>query len=280
MIEQAAVQRLYSKANLIQQEYKLNKGDWQETFFQQLAKNFGFKVNAEAFITLAKSLPLRIVRKNSNELLQIEALLFGAAGFLELKKGDSYYISLQKEFNYLASKYDLNAKKMHKAQWKFLRLRPANFPTLRLAQLSGILFQSTTLFNRIIETDDLKSIRKIFTVPPSPYWYTHYSFGKESKRDHGLIGEESVDNILINTVVPVLAAYAQEKGDETFFNRALEFLQQIKGESNSIIKMWQSLNVKAVNAFDSQGLIEQKNSNCKKRNCLNCTVGNYLLKPV
>ena len=279
MIEQAAVQRLYSKASGIQQLYKSNTGDWEETFFQVLAKNFGFKVNAAAFVTLSKLLPLKIIRKNSSELLKVEALLFGVAGFLEQKKGDLYFLTLQKEFRYLAHKFDLEDCKMNKAQWKFLRLRPANFPTIRLAQLAGILFTSVAIFEKIVEESDISKIRKIFSTIPSAYWLTHYSFSKESKKNHGKLGEESIDNIMINSVVPTLVAYAQEKGDEAYFNRAMEFLEHVHPESNSIIQAWKSLGIIASNAFDSQGLIEQMNLNCKKRNCLNCAVGNFLLKP-
>lgn len=279
MIEQAAVQRLYSKAMVVQQMYKANTGDWEETFFQVLARNFGFKVNAEAFLSLAKSIPLKTIRKISNDRFKVEALLFGGAGFLESRGGDDYYLHLQKEFNHLARKFDLGNNTMNKAQWKFLRLRPANFPTLRLAQLAGILHESISIFERVIDSTDINAVRKIFDSLPSTYWLTHYSFGKTSKKDHGKVGDDSVDNIIINSVVPTLAAYAIEKDDDRCFNRAQQFLERIKPEMNSIIRVWQNLGVSVTSAFDSQGLIEQMNSNCMRRNCLNCSVGNYLLKP-
>jgi hypothetical protein len=279
MIEQATIQRLNAKAEAVQKIYQLSKGDWEETFYQVLAKNFGFKVNADAFLNLSRALSLKTLRKSVNDLHKTEALLFGMAGFLDQKKGDEYYLTLKKEFDFQSHKFSLAEFKMNKAQWKFLRLRPANFPTLRLAQLSGILSNSTPLIEKIIATADLKQTRKLFSYPPSGYWHSHYSFGKESKKFHGNLGDESLDNILINSVVPTLAAYATEKGEEVYFNRALEFLQQLKPESNSITRAWQVLNIKASNAFDSQGLIEQMNSFCKKRNCLNCSVGASLLRP-
>ena len=278
MIEQAAIQRLRTKATIIQQQYKDNKGDWEETFYQVLAKNFGFKINAEPFGALAKAVPLRVIRKNS-DIQKTEALLFGMAGFLDVKKGDNYFLTLQKEFDFLVHKFNLTDRKMNKAQWKFLRLRPANFPTLRMAQLACVLSNTMPLFEKILNEQELPGIKKIFSIQASPYWQVHYSFGKESNKGYGNLGEESIDNILINSVVPMMAAYAQERNEGMFFERTLEFLQKIKPESNTILRSWQSLGVKATNAFDSQGFIEQMNEGCKKRNCLNCSVGNYLLKP-
>ena len=279
MIEQVAIQRLKSKATIVQQLYRDSKGDWEETFYRVLAKNFGFKVNADAFVTLSRSVPLKILRKNSTNLNQVEALLLGMAGFLELKKGDQYYLALQKEFIFLSRKFDLEKYKMSKAQWKFLRLRPANFPTIRIAQLASVLCNTMPLFEKIVQDSNLGSVRKMFSISTSSYWHSHYSFGKESKKLHGSLGDESIDNILINSVIPTLAAYAHERAEEEYFDRALDFLQRVKPESNSIIKSWSSLGVQAKSAFDTQGLIGQMNEFCKKRNCLNCSVGNYLLKP-
>lgn len=280
MIEQAAVQRLQMKSSFIRELYAQNNGDWEETFYQVLAKNFGFKVNAEPFLSLAKALPVRSIRKNSNSQLKTEALLFGMAGFLDAPKGDEYYLSLKKEFEFLVHKYELAENKLHKAQWRFLRLRPANFPTIRLAELAALLNRSTQMFADVLSSEDAASLRKMFSVEPSSYWVDHYSFGKKSKSAHGSLGEESIENILINTVAPMLAAFAYEKGDEIFFERALSLLQQLKPESNAITRAWNALGLKAKSAFDSQGLIEQMNSFCKKRNCLNCSVGASLLKPV
>jgi Protein of unknown function (DUF2851) len=279
MIEQAAVQRLNAKAGIVRQLLTQNKGDWEETFYQVLAKNFGFKVNADPLFGLAKALPVKTIRKNSGDQLRVEALLFGVAGFLDESMNDEYHQSLKKEFEFLAHKFGLTGEKLHKAQWKFLRLRPANFPTLRIAQLAALFNTSTQLFADVIERGDIASLRKMFSVEPSSYWTAHYAFGKKSVWAHGRLGDESVDNILINSIVPTLAAYAEEKGEERFFDRALHILEQIKPESNAITRAWEELGTKATNAFDSQGLIEQMNSFCKRRNCLNCAVGTALLKP-
>lgn len=280
MVEQAAVQRLQTKAAIVREMYAQTNGDWEETFYQVLAKNFGFKVNADAFLSLAKALPVKTIRKNSDSRLKTEALLFGMAGFLDQPKGDEYCLSLKREFDFLANKHSLVENKLNKAQWRFLRLRPANFPTIRLAQLAALLNQSTQMFADVLANESAASLRKMFSIEPSPYWTEHYSFAKKSKSVHGSLGDESIENILINSIAATLAAYATEKADEMFFERALNLLQQLKPESNSIIKAWNALGLKATNAFDSQGLIEQMNSFCKKRNCLNCAVGASILKPV
>lgn len=279
MLEQASISRLHAKATLIRKTYKQTAGDWEETFYRTLAKNFGFKVNAEPFEHLATALPLKVIRKNSDSILKIEAMLFGMAGFLEASKGDDYQHQLKQEFKFIEHKFSLQQQRLDEAQWRFLRLRPANFPTLRLAQLAQVLFQSTQLFAAIVVADDFVTLRNKFSLSVSPYWHTHYAFGKSSKKAQHSIGDESVDNILINSVIPTLAAYATETGEEKYFDRALTFLQKLKPENNTITRTWLSLGLKATHAFDSQGMIEQMNTLCKKRNCLHCTVGAALIKP-
>lgn len=279
MLEQAAVARLQAKAALIRKTHQQTLGDWEETFYRVLAKAFGFKVNSEAFEQLAIALPIKLIRKNSDSLLKTEALLFGMAGFLDSAKGDGYYQSLKHEFEFLQHKFSLASYKLIKAQWRFLRLRPANFPTIRIAQLAQVLHKSTQLFSEILSLDDIQLLRKKFTADVSAYWHEHYSFAKASTKPHGSLGDDSLDNILINSVTPTLAAYAIETGEEKYFNHALTLLQKIKPESNSIIRAWNDLGLKAANAFDTQGMIEQMNSFCKKRQCLNCAVGAAILKP-
>ena len=280
MIEQAAHQRLYAKAKTISELYSSLKGDWEETFYQVLAKNFGFKVNAEAFHSLSMVLPLKILRKASGDLLKTEAMLFGVAGLLEEKNTNEYQQALAKEFKYLNHKFELTEMKMHKAQWKFLRPRPANFPTLRLAQFAALLSRSQKMFNQVIELNDVNTLKNFFAIKLSSYWQTHYAFNKPSKSGTHNLGEGSIENIVINSVVPALVAYSVEKDDAEYFHRAVNILQALKPESNSITKQWQSLGLKLTNAFDAQGLIEQMNSFCKRRNCLNCSVGAAILKPI
>lgn len=280
MVEQAAVSRVQNKAKAVREIHTQTQDDWEETFYRTLAKNFGFKVNSEVFGHLANALPLKTIRKNSGSQTKIEALLFGMAGFLEATKGDEYYQSLKKEFEFLEHKFSLGSDKLAKAQWRFLRLRPANFPTVRLAQLAALLDRSTQWFADILQYEDPTVPREKFSVQVSPYWQSHYNFGKASKAVHGNMGEESVDNILINSVIPTLAAYATETGEEKYFDRALHILQKLRPEDNSIVRAWAALGLEASSAFDSQGLIEQMNSFCKRHNCLNCAVGAAILKPV
>lgn len=280
MLEQAVINRMQAKAASIRKTHQQTRGDWEETFYRTLSKNFGFKVNSEVFEQLSVALPIKFIRKSSDSVFKTEALLFGMAGFLQVSKGDDYYQSLKKEFSFLEHKFSLEGNKLNQAQWRFLRLRPANFPTIRMAQLAQLLHRSTQLFSEVLELEDVSVLRKKFSVEVSAYWQTHYSFGKESQKAHGSIGEDSLENILINSVIPTLAAYAIETGEEKFFERGLALLQKLKPEGNAITRAWFDLGLKAINAFDSQGMVEQMNSFCKKRNCLNCSVGTAILNPV
>ncbi len=278
MLDKALMQRLETKAIQVEELLKMNKGDWEETTYQLLAKNFGFKVNADPFFQLAKSLPYKIILKQS-ALLPVEALLFGQAGMLETKTKDEYITSLFQEYHLLAQKYSLKESKLNPSQWRFLRLRPANFPTVRMAQFAYLLFSSKNIFSRLISADSYASMQKILSAKQSAYWDTHYRFGKKAKGMVPDLGESSVQNILINTVAPLLVAYGKQKDEQMFIDRAVELLQQLPAEQNKITRTWGSLGLKVKTAFDSQSLIELYNNFCQKRQCLNCAVGISILKP-
>jgi Protein of unknown function (DUF2851) len=279
MLDQALMQRLETKSEIVHQLLKSNNDDWEETAYQLLLKNFGFKINAEPFLQLAKSLPYRLIQKHSSNLPQIEALLFGQAGMLEAKTKDEYISLLYREYEFLSKKYSLHDSRLNPAQWKFLRLRPANFPTLRIAQLASILYSQKNLLSKLIELDSYDQLTKIFATPPSGYWQSHYHFAKKSKGEVPALGESSKQNLLINSVVPLLVAYSKAKDDPRLMERAIEILQHIPAEVNKITNVWAALGVSVKSAFDSQALIEQYNNLCQKRQCLNCAVGASLLKP-
>ncbi len=279
MLDKALLQRLESKSGLIYQLVKSNHGDWEETTYQLLAKNFGFKINSDPFFQLAKSLSYKLIQKHSSSLQQIEALLFGQAGMLETKTKDEYLSSLYTEYAFLSKKYSLSESRLNPSQWKFLRLRPANFPTLRLAQLASFLFTRKNLFSNIIEADSYSKLIDIFSTTTSNYWQTHYHFAKKAKGKVNVLGESSKQNILINSIVPLLAAYSKMRDEYRFMERAIEILQQVPAEKNRITKIWTELGISVKTAFDSQALIEQYNNGCQKRQCLNCVVGASLLKP-
>jgi Protein of unknown function (DUF2851) len=279
MLDQALMQRLEAKAEIVHQLLKSNNGDWEETTYQLLLKNFGFKINSEPFLQLAKSLPYKVIQKHSANLPQMEALLFGQAGMLETKTKDEYISLLYREYEFLSKKYSLYESRINPAQWKFLRLRPANFPTLRIAQLSSILYAKKNLLSSFIEADSYEQLMNFFSASPSAYWQTHYHFAKKSKALVPDLGESSKQNLLINTIVPLLVAYSKAKDDARLMERAVEILQHIPAEVNKITKVWATLGVSVKSAFDSQALIEQYNNLCQKRQCLNCAVGASLLKP-
>ncbi|HCW05771.1 MAG TPA: DUF2851 domain-containing protein [Cytophagales bacterium] len=279
MLDKALMQRLEIKANNINELLKINLRDWDETTYQLLARNFGFKINADPFFQLSKTLPYKIIQKQ-NSLLQVEALLFGQAGILETKTKDEYISLLHREYHLLAQKYSLNNSRLNAAQWRFLRLRPSNFPTLRLSQLAAIVFASKNIFSKLIEVEIYESLKKIFEVDQSDYWKTHYRFGPKAKGAVPKIGESSIENIVINTVVPLLVAYGKDKDEQRYIDKAVDLLQQIPAEANKITRTWNELGLSIKNAFDSQALIELHNNFCQKRQCLNCNIGVSILKPL
>jgi hypothetical protein len=278
MIDKALVQRLENKAKLVVDLLTHNNGDWEETCYQLLARNFGFKVNAEPFFQLAKLIPYKTILKQPS-LLKIEALVFGQAGMLQTKTKDEYITALFTAYQALAQKYNLRLTQMPPSQWRFLRLRPANFPTVRLAQFAAMLFETKNIFSQLIVEGHYISALQILSAAQSEYWNTHYRFGKKAKGIVPDIGEASVQNIIINTVAPLMVAYGRQKDEQRFVDKAIHILQQLPGEQNKITRLWRDLGLKAENAADSQGLIELYNNFCQRRQCLNCTVGNSILKP-
>ncbi len=279
MLDKSLMSRLETKAQLVLDVLQRTNNDWEEVCYQLLCKNFGFKVNADPFSQLAQSLPYKTLLKHANKLLHIESMLFGQAGFLENKDGDAYYNLLHREYSLLSQKYQLTGKRLNRSQWKFLRLRPANFPTIRLAQLATLLYQQKNIFSKIIAADSIGVIRKILGIQQSAYWLSHYQFGKQSKEQVSSFGEMSEDNVIVNTIVPILVAYSKSKDDQLYMDRAIDILQHIKTEDNSITRKWLGAGLKCKSAFDSQGLLELNNNFCVRRRCLECTIGASLINP-
>ena len=275
-----AVERLHIKTEHILAVLRENGNDWEETFYRILARYFGFRVNTEPFEMLASALPFRIIRKHSDNRFQIEALLFGTAGLLDegLFPGavsDQYYIDLCREFRILSAKYSI--KPIHGWLWKFSRLRPSNFPTIRISQLAGMLSVAGGLFSRSSEAQSAEALRLLFEVEASEYWTNHFVFGKRSRPYKKTAGDQSTDIFLIDAVIPVLFVFERYKGNSAFSEKALRFLEEIPAEDNSIIREWQSAGVEADSAFVSQGLIQLRNNYCRSRRCLECRIGNRLI---
>lgn len=269
------IARLQRRASVIMGELEQNKHFWEEAFYIHLAHSFGFKVNSLPFELLAKSLPLNVLAKHKNNLNQTEALLFGQAGFLEKNTDDSYYQTLKKEYQYLKHKYQLKSIDNH--LWKWLRLRPLNEPTIRIAQFAALINHSTSLFSKVIEAKTIEELTKYFKVQASAFWDTHYSFETISKPAAKKLSDESVYLLLVNSVIPFIFVYGKLKSENHCCDRAVEFMEQLKPEKNSMINTWVELGIKPVNAFESQALLELRNEFCNKRECLNCSIGTRLI---
>jgi hypothetical protein len=279
MLDKALMQRLETKATMVFTSLKKNNNDWEETSYQLLCRNFGFKVNADPFEQLAAALPYKVIMKHADKLIQIEALLFGQAGFLEDNCLDDYFQVLKREYALLGKKFGLTESRLNKSQWKFLRLRPANFPSMRLAQLAGVLFRRKNIFSRIRDAASYPELLSIFSVSQSEYWRHHYQFGKPVKEEIAPLGAMSISNILINTAVPLMVAYGKTRDEQHFVDHAVDILQHVPPEDNAIIKNWNALGFKSRSAGDSQGLIELHNNFCLKRRCLDCSIGFTILQP-
>lgn len=270
------MERFEQKATLLNERLKRYQGNWEDAFFITLARNFGFGLNGDAFETWAHRLPFRAVDKHRNDLFQIEAIFFGQAGMLEDSDGDGYYLRLKKEYTYLQHKFELIP--MDASLWRFLRLRPANFPHIRIAQLACLYHRAYGLLSRIMETETLQGVRDILKGGTSEYWLTHYTFGGSSPSRPKTLSNTSLDLLIINTVVTFLYAYGLHKGNRVLCARAGSFLEELKAENNYITRMWEQCGMKASNAADSQALIQLKKEYCDKKKCLYCRIGYEYLK--
>ncbi|MBW4890717.1 DUF2851 family protein [Mucilaginibacter sp. HMF5004] len=271
------VERLQKRSIAVLKTLDNNRGDWEETFYQYLAANFGFKTNALPFELLARSLPQLILAKHKNNPLQIEALIFGQAGFLEGELVDDYPLSLQKEYQFLQKKYKLIPIDRH--LWKFLRMRPSNFPTIRLAQFAALINRSNHLFSKVLDITDAKKLRELFVdIEVNPYWENHYQFDKEAKPGSKNLGKSSVDVLILNSLVVILFAYGNSLQLERYVDRSLQLLEAIPAEQNNIITDFVNMGLKAKTAYETQALLELRNFYCNHKKCLQCGVGNKILK--
>lgn len=270
------IERFEQKAALLAERLKRCQNNWEDAFFITLARNFGFGLNGDAFETWANHIPLRAVDKHRNDLFQIEAIFFGQAGLLADSINDNYYLRLKKEYTYLQHKFELTP--MDASLWRFLRLRPNNFPHIRIAQLTCLYHRAYGLLSRLMETETLQSVREILKEGTSEYWLTHYTFDGTSPSRPKTLSNTSLDLLIINTVVTFLYAYGLHKGNEELCTRASLFLEELKAENNYITRMWDQCGMKAANAADSQALIQLKKEYCDKKKCLYCRIGYEYLK--
>jgi hypothetical protein len=273
-------ERLKEKSDSILKIYSETGNDWEETFYRVLSRYFGFRVNTNPFEMLATALPFRIIRKHADNRFQIEALLFGSAGLLDEAMfreaiNDSYYKDLIREYRILSAKYSLQP--VHGWLWKFSRLRPANFPTIRISQLAAMLSVTGGLFSKVIETEKLEELKKVFEVSASEYWDDHFVFGKESRPIVKKTGEQAADILLINAVIPVMFSYGISRDYREMCERALNLLDSVEAERNIIIDEWKKAGICAGSALYSQALIQLRNDYCRKRRCLECRIGSKII---
>lgn len=269
------VERLEGKALFILNKLELNKNNWEETFYQLIGRTFGQKVNAIPFELLTKALPFGYVSKHKDNLLQLEALFYGTAGLLENVINDTYYNRLQLEFKFLKQKFDIKPIDGH--LWKFLRLRPANFPTLRIAQFAQLIHKTEHLFSKLIQAETLNELIALFDITTSSYWENHYQFGKVSLTQQKKLGNSAIESLLINTVIPLLFVYGKHRNEEKYSERALLLAEKIKPEKNSTISAWQSLNLCPKTAGQTQALLQLTENYCRPKKCLQCAIGNKII---
>lgn len=273
-LERLYFERLEQKSKAIEDLLKASKNNWEAVLFILLTKNFGLKVNADAFFSLAKSIDFSVIRKSQPKLLALEALLFGQAGLLEKNIEDSYYLKLKNEYAFLKQKFQLSNDYVTPLQ--FFRLRPSNFPTIRLSQLANLYHKESNLFSKILSSSTLEDFYTLFEVAASVYWKTHYTFNNTSKVRDKVLTKSFADLLLINTIIPVKFCYAKQKG-ENDNQQIIDIIRAIKPEKNTIVNGFNNLKNVTNSALESQAFVQLKTEYCNKHQCLKCAIGNSLL---
>ena len=268
-------ERLIAKSGKIFSILHETNFHWEETFWWLIAASFGLSVNSDFFQEIAKTLPVSILAKHKSNLLQIEALLFGQAGLLNSEFTEKYPAMLQKEYRFYQKKYKL---KSPAGKLFFLRMRPANFPTIRLAQLSALIYESEHLFSKVKNASLVKEVKQMLNVMANDYWHYHYIFDHEINYKEKRLGAQMNNNIIINTIIPVLFAYGKQHNEQVYKDKAIRWLDELISEKNTITKGFERLGFVNKSALDSQSFIQLKNEYCNKKRCLQCAIGNTLLK--
>ena len=279
-------ERLEQKTEAIIRRVKRMNGSWENAYFLTLARNYGFGINGDTFEEWATHIPFSAIAHHRDKLFQIEAVFMGQAGLLDINAiperyqqealNEGYYAKLRNEYLYLAHKFSLCP--MDYKRWKFLRLRPQNFPHIRLSQLANLYYERKTGLSQLVECKDLFSLQSLLSTKVTPYWETHYTFGSISDLNEKNLSPFSMNLLMINTCIPILFAYGRHSAKEALCNRAFDFLEQLKAENNYIIRLWKECGLTVKNAGDSQALIQLKKEYCDKKECLRCRIGYEYLK--
>ena len=281
-------ERLEQKTEAIRHRAEQCNGSWEDAYFVTLARNYGFGINGDAFEQWALNVPLGAVGKHRDDLFQIEAIFMGQAGLLDEQSiphryladahREGYFDKLSSEYRYLAHKFSM--KPMDFAAWRFLRLRPQNFPHIRISQLANLYYERRAGLSALLECETVEQLRTLLQTHVTPYWETHYTFGSESPKSTKKLSVSSADLLLINTAIPVLFAVGRHRQKEEYCDRAFDFLEQLKAEQNHIIRMWRECGLDVQSAGDSQALIQLKKEYCDRKDCLRCRFGYEYLKRV
>ena len=279
-------ERLEQKTEAIRHRAELCGGSWEDAYFMTLARNYGFGINGEVFEQWTRNIPLQAIAHHRDDLFQIEAIFMGQAGLLELEAvpdyyqqtalNEGYFAKLRNEYLYLAHKFSM--KPMDYKFWRFLRLRPQNFPHIRISQLANLYYQRKAGLSQLMECETIEQLKTILSSHVTPYWETHYTFGSTSNKNEKHLSYGSINLLMINTAIPMLFAIGRHRGKEVLCDRAFDFLEQLKAENNHIIRMWQQVGLEVKTAGDSQALIQLKKEYCDKKDCLRCRFGYEYLK--
>ncbi|HMQ47927.1 MAG TPA: DUF2851 family protein [Saprospiraceae bacterium] len=274
-LERMGIERLEQKSSSLEATLETLNGNWEALLYQSLFRSLGAAINADAFEQLARHCPLNLLAKHRHSLFQMEALLFGQAGFLDGNFQDNYPQQLQKEYNFLKQKYQLQA--MPEAAWHFMRLRPAGFPIIRIAEMAMLLSQTNHLFSKIMAAKNIQELENLFEVRLSNYWVHHYALDKTAAKKQKRLGKSAVHGMIINAVVPIIFLYGKRMGEHLIKEKALGLLEQLPPEDNHIIRKWQALGQAPETAFQSQALLHLKKAYCSEKRCLECAIGNRVL---
>lgn len=270
------VERIERKSGDVERILKESKGSWEQACYWLTAHYFGGKTNAFAFELLAKVTPMRIVAKIKDNPFRVEALYMGQAGLLDGDFNDEYPKKLQREYKYLSAAYQLTPMEGH--LWKFFRVRPSSFPTLRISQFSDLMSKSSNLFSKMLDAEDAGTVSKLFVVQASEYWQSHYNFDKETERSSKSLGKSLINTIIINAWIPLLYEYGVAHGAEMYKERAFNLLQQLPPEDNRITRLWESAGIKIGNAAESQSVIQRYTEYCSRKKCLDCQLAFRIMK--
>lgn len=272
--ERLYFERLEEKSRVIQALLEKSKNNWEAVLFGMLAKNFGLNINGEAFLSMSQSFDFSVIRKLQSNQLELEALFLGQIGLLDENFEDAYFQSLVKQYHYLKTKFQLNNKSVLSAQ--FFKLRPLNFPTIRLSQLASLYAKHQNLFSKLISSQSLEELYKIFNVSVSDYWQTHYNFKTVSKQSKKVLTKAFINLLIINTIVPIKFAYAKSQG-KVVSEEILQLMNELPAEKNRIVSKFEEIKKGQYAAHQSQAFIQLKKAYCDKNKCLQCAVGNALL---